>query len=89
MDMETRPNCPKCHAGAAYRSGKVLGRQRYRCGDCGFQFTRTTPRGRPANEKALAVTLYTMGLSPSAIARMFHVSAPAVLRRARNLNLAR
>ena len=82
--MEANPNCPKCHASAVYRNGKVLGKQRYRCKECGFQFTRTTPRGRPAHEKALAVTLYTMGLSLSAIARLFHVSTPAVLRWVRN-----
>ena len=41
--MEANPNCPKCHASAVYRNGKVLGKQRYRCKECGFQFTRTTP----------------------------------------------
>ncbi len=82
--MEAKPDCPKCHASTVYRSGKILGKQRYRCKNCGFQFTRTTPRGRPASEKALAVTLYTMGLSLSAIARIFHVSPPAVLRWVRN-----
>ncbi|WP_165067674.1 IS1 family transposase [Desulfovibrio sp. ZJ200] len=79
--MEAKPDCPQCHASTVYRSGKILGKQRDRCKNCGFQFTRTTPLGRPASEKALAVTLYTMGLSLSAIARIFHVSPPAVLRR--------
>ena len=83
--MEAKPNCPKCHASTVDRNGKILGKQRYRCKECGFQFTRTTARGRPAHEKALAVTLYTtMGLSLSAIARLFHVSPPAVLRWVRN-----
>ncbi|WP_206215235.1 helix-turn-helix domain-containing protein [Desulfovibrio sp. ZJ200] len=82
--MEAKPDCPKCHASTVYRSGKILEKHRYRCKNCGFQFTRTTPRGRPASEKALAVTLYTMGLSLSAIARIFHVSPPAVLRWVRN-----
>ncbi|WP_297828536.1 helix-turn-helix domain-containing protein, partial [uncultured Desulfovibrio sp.] len=82
--MEAKPNCSKCHAGAVYRNGKVLGKQRYPCKECEFQFTRTTPRGRPAHEKALVVTLYTMGLSLPAIARLFHVSTPAVLRWVRN-----
>ncbi|WP_241160136.1 hypothetical protein [Desulfovibrio sp. ZJ369] len=35
-------------------------------------------------EKKLAVTLYSMGLSLTAIARIFHVSPPAVLRWVRN-----
>ncbi|MDR2819348.1 MAG: hypothetical protein LBB60_02280, partial [Desulfovibrio sp.] len=50
------------------------------CKKCYFQFTRTTPRGCPANEKATAVSLYTLGLSLNCIARMLKVSTPAVLR---------
>ena len=76
--------CPKCGHEKVVKNGKHLGKQRYLCTSCRFQFTRTTPRGRPASEKALAVTLYTMGLSLSAIARLFHVSTPAVLRWVRN-----
>ncbi len=82
--MEAKPDCPKCHVSMVYRSGKIPGKQRDRCKNCGFQCTRTTPRGRPASEKNLAVTLYSMGLSLSAIARIFHVSPPAVLRWVRN-----
>ena len=74
------PECPKCHSSSTIKSGQHHGRQRHRCKDCGFQFTRTDSRGRPASEKAMAVTLYTMGLSMNAIARLFKVSTPAVLR---------
>ena len=45
------------------KNGRHLERQRFRCKDCGFQFTRDTPRGRPATEKAMAILLYTLGLS--------------------------
>ncbi len=72
--------CPKCHSPTIVKNGKHLGRQRYRCKNCGFQFTRTTPRGRPSSEKALAILLYTPGLSMNAIARLLKVSTPAVLR---------
>jgi transposase len=74
------PECPKCGSAKTVKNGCHLGRQRYRCKECGFQFTRTTPRGRPASEKATAVLLYTLGLSLNSIARMFKVSTPAVLR---------
>ena len=73
------PECPKCQSSKTIKNGKHLGRQRHRCKDCGFQFTRITPRGRPAIEKAMTITLYTMGLSLNAIARLFKVSTPAVL----------
>ncbi|MDR2160988.1 MAG: hypothetical protein LBO77_02455, partial [Desulfovibrio sp.] len=74
------PECPKCGSTENVKNGRHLGRQRYRCKKCCFQFTRTTPRGRPANEKATAVLLYTLGLSLNCIARMLKVSTPAVLR---------
>ena len=74
------PACPKCSCSEVVKNGKHLGRQRYRCKSCAFQYTRTTARGRPANEKATAVLLYTLGLSLNCIARMFKVTTPAVLR---------
>ena len=77
---ETMPICPKCTCSEVVKNGNHLGRQRYRCKSCRFQFTRTTARGRPASEKATAVLLYTLGLSLNCIARMFKVSTPAVLR---------
>ena len=76
----TMSDCPKCHCAEAVKNGRHLEKQRYRCEGCGFQFTRTSPRGRPANEKALAVLLYTLGLSMNTIARLLQVSTPAVLR---------
>ncbi|MDR2744408.1 MAG: helix-turn-helix domain-containing protein, partial [Desulfovibrio sp.] len=76
--------CPKCHSHDIIKNGQHLGRQRHRCKACGFQFTRSTRRGKPAKEKAAAVLLYTLGLSMNSIARIFHVSTPAVLRWIRN-----
>ena len=72
--------CPKCSFSQIVKNGHSRGKQRYRCKSCGFQFTRTTPRGRPASEKATAILLYTLGLSLNSIARMLKVSTPAVLR---------
>lgn len=55
--------CPKCASERIVKNGRHLERQRFRCKDCGFQFTRDIPRGRPATEKAMAILLYTLGLS--------------------------
>jgi len=74
------PNCPKCASGKTVKNGNHLGRQRYRCKDCCFQFTREAPRGRPAREKATAVLLYTLGLSFNAIARIYNVATSTVMR---------
>jgi len=62
------------------KNGNHLARQRFRCKDCGFQFTRETPRGRPANEKAMAILLYTLGLSFNAIARIYGIATSTVMR---------
>lgn len=77
MSHIARPVCPKCGA-QTIKNGIHHGTQRHRCKKCGFQFTKTTPRGRSARDKALAVSLYTMGLSFRSIGRLLHVSAAAV-----------
>ena len=78
--MNEKPPCPKCQSIEVVKNGKVQGKQRYKCKSCSLQFTRLTPRGRPAQEKATAVTLYTLGLSIRAIARLIGVSPTAVLK---------
>lgn len=78
--MNEKPPCPKCQSMEVVKNGKVQGKQRYKCKSCSLQFTRLTPRGRPAQEKAMAVTLYTLGLSIRAIARLIGVSPTAVLK---------
>ena len=78
------PGCPKCQTEQVAKNGHHLGRQRYRCKACGFQYTQVNPRGRPASEKAAAVLLYTMGLSLNAIARIFKVSTQTISRWVRN-----
>ena len=77
--MNEKPPCPKCQSREVVKNGKVQGKQRYKCKSCSLQFTRLTPRGRPAQEKAMAVTLYIQGLSIRAIARLIEVSPSAVL----------
>jgi len=78
------PNCPKCKSSQTVKNGFLCNRQRYKCKECGYQFTRTTPRGKPMKDKLLAIVLYMHGLSLNAIARLFNVSAPAVLKWVRN-----
>ena len=67
--------CPACGGTVLIRSGHVCGRQRWRCKDCGRQFTRTEPGGKPAAMKTAAVELYCAGLSLNAIGKRLGVSA--------------
>jgi len=78
--------CPKCTHPHVVKAGKARGNQRWRCRGCGYQWTRTTPRGRPGWQKSLAVFLYGHGVSMNAVGKMFGVRAamdPALCHRAR------
>ena len=70
--------CPKCKSEKNVKSGHHLGRQRYRCKDCGCQFTQDHPKGKSIEKKCLAIVLYVNGLSFRAIARIVKVSPKSV-----------
>ena len=73
--------CPKCTHPHVVKAGKAKGKQRWRCRcrGCGYQFTRTTLRGRPPWQMSLAVFLYGHGVSMNALAKMFGVWASTIL----------
>ena len=74
-------HCKRCGSAAFVRNGMVRGHQRYRCRDCGCNFTDTPRRGKPLAMKALAVLLYAMGnASYGMIARLLGVSEVAVFK---------
>jgi transposase len=73
--------CKGCGASDYVKNGYVRGLQRYRCKECGCNFTATAPRGKPAAMKALAVLLYAMAnVSFCSTARLLKVSDVAVLK---------
>src|SRR3954447_22745207 len=76
--------CPACGGTTLIKSGHTCGRQRWRCEGCGRQFTRTTPRGKPAAMKREAVGLCCSGLSLNATGKRLGVPAQSVMRRVRD-----
>ena len=50
--MNKKPSCQKCQSVDVVKNGKIQGKQRDKCKFCSLQFTRLTPRGRAAQEKA-------------------------------------
>jgi len=70
--------CLKCGNEQAVKSGHARGRQRYKCKRCGYQYTRSSPKGRPFKDKVLAVVLFLSGLSMNATATIVGVSAKTV-----------
>ena len=71
--------CPKCTSSHVVKNGSVKGIRKHICRVCGFQFTRTTPRGKPLKTKILAVVMYMSGLSINRIGKLCGVSAQSVL----------
>ncbi len=59
--------------------------QRYKCKQCGKNFTQTPLRGVPEKDKLKALVLYASGLSMNRIAQLFGVSTVAVLKWIRTL----
>jgi transposase len=71
--------CPKCKSSHVVKNGSVKGIHKNLCRNCGFQFSRSTPRGKPLKTKILAVVLYMSGLSFNRIGALCNVSAQSVL----------
>ncbi|WNY22813.1 hypothetical protein MmiHf6_00980 [Methanimicrococcus hongohii] len=70
--------CSKCNSENFVKNGNHLGRQRYKCKECGYQFTLETPRGKDVETKCLAIILYLNGMSFRSIAKIVNVSHKAV-----------
>jgi transposase-like protein len=61
------------------KNGSAAGKPKKQWKQCGYQFTRTTPRGKPLAVKINAVLWYLSGVSMNRIAFLLRVSAQAVL----------
>jgi insertion element IS1 protein InsB len=71
--------CPQCQSDWLVNNGSAAGKPKKLCKQCGYQFTRTTPRGKPLTTKINAVLLYLSGVSMHRIAFLVRVSAQSVL----------
>jgi transposase-like protein len=72
--------CLKCGSENYVKNGVVFGIQRYKCKDCGYQYTKLGPHGKPANVWMTCHGLYAFGLSMRQIAHVIGVSAQTVSR---------
>ena len=71
--------CRKCGSIKNVKNGKMNGMQRYKCKDCGFQFTKEVANGRSEAEKQQAIALYLLGLSMRTIAKLYRVNVTTIL----------
>lgn len=70
--------CPRCGNPHTIKSGQSLGRQRYLCRSCHYQFTQPKLRAKPGNCRAMALAMYSWGLSLTAISKLLKVTVPTV-----------
>jgi hypothetical protein len=78
-------HCGRCSSESFYKSGRMNGRQRYRCRDCGYNFTRPHGRGFPLEMKLWALRLYKEGIGFRGIGRLLGVSNVTVLKWMRDI----
>ena len=72
--------CYKCGSKQIVKNGKVFGWQRYKCKECGYQFTKNAPAGKPLHIKLLAHTMYSAGFSMRQIANIIGITAQSISR---------
>ena len=70
--------CTSCGSTNSVKNGNHHDKQRYKCKECGYQYTQKQPRGKDIETKCLAIILYVNGLSFRAIANIVKVSHKAV-----------
>lgn len=78
--MKERPSCPRCGSRRVVKSGHVLGKQRWWCRSCRYQFTKTNAPDTLETVKRAAVSLYGHGLSLRTVAGLLGTTAQSVLR---------
>ena len=83
-----KPKCSKCGKDTCVKNGFMNNKQRYKCKECGCNFTegdRRKEKGQPANVKRFALILYLEGIGFRTIERLLkelgiNVSHVAVIK---------
>ena len=74
-------NCPKCNSEKRVKNGVLKGVQRFKCKDCGFNFTvEYKSTAKPIEIKKFGLMLYLEGLGFQSISRLLNVSHVAVIK---------
>ncbi len=74
-------NCPKCKSGNKVKNGIVRGLQRYKCKNCGNNFTVEKKSTAVSDStKRFGLMMYLEGLGFNSIGRLLGVSHVAVLK---------
>jgi transposase len=72
-------DCPRCKNSSHKKNGKIAGRQRYKCYDCGYNYSvEIKSTASPMSVKRQALQLYLEGLGFRSIGRFLGVSHVSV-----------
>ncbi|KYC49765.1 MAG: putative ATPase subunit of terminase (gpP-like) [Candidatus Methanofastidiosum methylothiophilum] len=72
-------NCPRCKNPNHKKNGKISGRQRYQCSDCGYNYSvELKSTASSTSVKRQALQLYLEGLGFRSIGRLLGVSHVSV-----------
>jgi transposase-like protein len=84
LDMK----CPKCSSEEKVKSGFTKGKQRYKCKNCGCNYSvEIKSTAKPLSKKKQALHLYLAGLGFRPIGRFLNVSNVTVLNWIRSFGL--
>ena len=73
--------CPKCKSTERVKNGHIKGRPRFRCKECGYDYTvLQKSTSVPIDKKRLALQMYLEGLGFNSIGRILEVSHVSVLK---------
>jgi len=77
--------CNKCGSDEKVKNGYAYGRQRWKCKECGYQYT-VSQRGKPEPLRWFAVMLYLNGMSYNAISKIIDVTPATVMYWVRDIS---
>ena len=72
--------CPNCRSAVRTKNGIVRGLQRYKCKDCGCNYTRSTLSRTPLDLRIKCIRLYLEGVGFRGISRLTGVTHTTVMR---------
>ena len=72
--------CPKCRSFSHIKSGIVRNKQRYKCKDCGCNYTQSTLSRTPLDTRTYCIRLYLEGVGFRGISRLTGVAHTTVMR---------
>ncbi len=78
-------HCPKCYSESKVKNGIIKSIQRYKCQECGCNYTKSSRFRIDIEKRAYAIKLYLEGVGFRGIERLTGISNVTVMRWVRDL----